>query len=123
MTTETVSTRSVLRVGYIYDTGSIWFEDENGDCFKLPASHLKHLSNLTEGDEVEMRLVLSEREMPWIQCADRLPDEDVLVMTKIDDEKGVRNEQPLRYHDRLWWWGNAENEAYVYYTPTHWKSL
>jgi hypothetical protein len=45
--------------------------------------------------------------------------EHTLVMTKIDDGRGVRNTQPLKRHGRLWWSGML----YVYYTPTHWKPL
>jgi hypothetical protein len=47
--------------------------------------------------------------------------EDVVVMTRIDDGKGIRNEQPLKRQGRLWW--TAGSEMYVYYTPTHWKPL
>jgi len=44
---------------------------------------------------------------------------DVLVMTKIDDGKGVRNEQTMRRQGNLWFAGSM----YVYYTPTHWREL
>ena len=47
--------------------------------------------------------------------------ENVVVLTKIDDEHGPRNEQPLQHHDRLWWF--ADDSMYVYYTPTHWKPV
>jgi hypothetical protein len=45
--------------------------------------------------------------------------ENVLVMTKIDDEKGVRNEQTLHRNGRMWYGGSM----YVYYQPTHWREL
>lgn len=45
--------------------------------------------------------------------------EDSVVMTKIDDKDGVRNEQPLRRVDNLWW--TPGKSMYVYYRPTHWK--
>jgi hypothetical protein len=45
----------------------------------------------------------------------------VLVNTRIDDGRGVRNEQPLKRSGRLWW--TADGTVYVYYTPTHWKPL
>lgn len=44
---------------------------------------------------------------------------DVLVMTKIDDHQGVRNEQAMRRQGNLWFAG----EMYVYYSPTHWREL
>jgi len=46
---------------------------------------------------------------------------DEPVLTKIDDGSGVRNVQPLRYHDRLWWF--VDDSMYVYYRPTHWMPL
>ena len=54
------------------------------------------------------------------QPSDTAP-EDTPVLTKIDDEKGARNEQPLKRRGRLWWF--ADGEMYVYYTPTHWMPL
>lgn len=43
---------------------------------------------------------------------------DVGVLTKIDDEKGVRNVQMLRKIGNLWYFDDGS--MYVYYTPTHW---
>ncbi len=40
------------------------------------------------------------------------------VLTKIDDDKGCRNEQILKRQGRLWWY--ADGSMYVYYEPTHW---
>lgn len=31
----------------------------------------------------------------WIPCAQKLPHDNIEVITKIDDEHGVRNEQTL----------------------------
>lgn len=45
--------------------------------------------------------------------------ENAIVMTKIDDHKGVRNEQTMRRQGNLWFAG----EMYVYYQPTHWREL
>jgi len=45
--------------------------------------------------------------------------EGVLILTKIDDANGVRNEQTMKRIGRLWYAG----EMYVYYTPTHWKTV
>lgn len=43
----------------------------------------------------------------------------VTVDTKIDDERGLRNEQPLRRDGNLWW--IPDGSMYVYYTPTHFR--
>jgi hypothetical protein len=47
--------------------------------------------------------------------------EHAVVMTKIDDDKGVRNEQALRRDGRMWW--SPDGEMYMYYTPTHYRPL
>ena len=48
--------------------------------------------------------------------------ENVLVMTKIDDDHGVRNEQAMTRRGQLWWIDTADKVGmYVYYTPTHWR--
>lgn len=55
----------------------------------------------------------------WLKIKEIPPVYDEIVNTKIDDEEGVRNIQPLRFRDNLWWL--PDNTMYVYYTPTHWK--
>jgi hypothetical protein len=45
--------------------------------------------------------------------------EGIAIMTKIDDECGMRNEQPLKRRGNLWFL--TDDSMYVYYTPTHWK--
>ena len=55
----------------------------------------------------------------WIKCSSELPPADVVVETKIDDEKGVRNEQRLRRRQGLWFL--PDGSMYVYYEPTHWR--
>ncbi len=57
----------------------------------------------------------------WIECAKRLPPNREVVNTKIDDERGVRNEQPLKRLNRLWFF--PDDSMYVYYTPTHWAAI
>lgn len=52
--------------------------------------------------------------------ANEAPD-GVVVMTKIDDEKGVRNVQKLKRRGRLWFYDDGS--MYVYYTPTHYALL
>lgn len=53
----------------------------------------------------------------WTKVTDRLPPDDVPVLTVISDEKGVRNEAVLRRRDGLWYTGTV----HTYYRPTHWK--
>jgi hypothetical protein len=45
----------------------------------------------------------------------------VVLMTKIDDDKGRRNEQPLKRRGNLWFF--PDDSMYVYYQPTHWKPM
>jgi hypothetical protein len=47
--------------------------------------------------------------------------EGVVVMTKIEDEKGKRNEQTLKRQGNLWF--HPDGSMYVYYTPTHWRMI
>lgn len=55
----------------------------------------------------------------WIALSERAPDEGVVVDTKIDDEEGCRNEQPLKRQRNLWF--VEDGSMYVYYRPTHWR--
>ena len=59
----------------------------------------------------------------WIACAAQLPPRGVVVETKIHDDHGERNVQPLKLHDspgsRLWFF--PDNSMYCYYEPTHWR--
>lgn len=57
----------------------------------------------------------------WISVSGTPPKQGEVVMTKIDDEKGVRNEQELKRVSNLWFL--PDGSVYVYYTPTHWKPL
>lgn len=58
----------------------------------------------------------------WTNVRDRLPPVDLVVDTKIDDERGTRNEQPLKRitNGRLWFF--PDGSMYVYYEPTHWRN-
>ena len=47
--------------------------------------------------------------------------EGIPVLTKIDDENGVRNEVSLVRQGRLWFF--TDFSMYVYYAPTHWRKL
>jgi len=55
----------------------------------------------------------------WYKTSEKLPPENMLVDTKIDDSNGVRNEQQMSRSKNLWFAGGM----YVYYTPTHWKYI
>lgn len=60
----------------------------------------------------------------WISVGSLLPKDGVEVLTKIDDERGCRNEAKLRRQGNLWFipgdCNNPGHAMYVYYTPTHW---
>lgn len=55
----------------------------------------------------------------WTSTLNELPDDGILVLTKIDDENGPRNEAELQRRGNLWFSG----DMYMYYRPTHWKPL
>jgi len=59
--------------------------------------------------------------MIWIPVTAHLPAENVPVMTKIDDERGCRNECKLKRFGNLWFF--EDGGMYVYYEFTHWRSL
>lgn len=54
----------------------------------------------------------------WTETKLLLPPDGVIVETKLDDAKGVRNEQKLKRRGNLWFF--PDGSMYVYYTPTHW---
>lgn len=54
----------------------------------------------------------------WNKTSEVLPPENKIVLTKIDDGKGCRNETLLYRQGNLWFL--ADGDMYVYYTPTHW---
>lgn len=54
----------------------------------------------------------------WIATSQQLPKDGEVVHTKIDDEKGCRNEQLLKRQGNLWFF--PDGSMYVYYRPTHW---
>ncbi len=61
-----------------------------------------------------------EQAMQGWKPIDSAPNNEV-VMTKIDDGKGARNEQPLKRIHKMWFLPDAS--MYVYYKPTHWKPM
>lgn len=57
--------------------------------------------------------------MHWQETKHMHPPENVVLNTKMDDDKGVRMEQKLIFAHGLWW--DTSMKAYVYYTPTPWS--
>lgn len=57
----------------------------------------------------------------WIKTADELPKENVVVETKIHDDKYCRNQTTLKRRGKLWFY--PDDSMYVYYTPTHWRYI
>ena len=57
----------------------------------------------------------------WTSTEKDLPADGEEVNTKIDDGISVRNEQSLVRQGRLWFF--PDMSMYVYYQPTHWRSL
>lgn len=53
----------------------------------------------------------------WKPITATEPAEGEVVLTRIDDGNGVRNEQPLKRRGRLWFC--PDGSMYVYYVPTH----
>ena len=56
----------------------------------------------------------------WHHIKEELPEEGIYVETKIDDDRGCRNQYVLRQKGNLWF---LPDGMYVYYTPTHWRYL
>jgi hypothetical protein len=52
----------------------------------------------------------------------RAAPEGVIIETKIDDEHGERNVAKLTRKGNLWF-TDPKDGMYVYYTPTHWRSV
>lgn len=57
---------------------------------------------------------------PEWQRIDTAP-ENVVVMTKIDEADGCRNEQQLVRQGRMWFL--KDKSMYAYYVPTHWRPI
>lgn len=59
----------------------------------------------------------------WVSVEERLPPENIIVDTRIDDGKYKRNEQPLKRRGNLWHQpdDSMDDSMHVYYTPTHWR--
>lgn len=54
----------------------------------------------------------------WTELTKEIPKNGEIVNTKIKDDKGERNIQPLKRQGNLWFL--PDGSMYVYYTPTHW---
>ena len=55
----------------------------------------------------------------WIAIDNEKPPMRKRVLTRIDDGRGIRNEQPLFLGSGQLWW-LPDGSMYVYYSPTHW---
>lgn len=62
---------------------------------------------------------MKEGKDEWVSVTKCLPPQGVTVETKIDDEKGCRNVQTLKFIRNLWWF--PDMSMYIYYSPTHWR--
>ena len=66
--------------------------------------------------------------LEWIRVRDELPPDGRAVETKVDDERGCRNVRLLQRRGRLCDLCFTADEGpgesmYVYYTPTHWRTI
>jgi len=55
----------------------------------------------------------------WNLVQNILPENGMVVETKIDNSEGVRCVQKLKRQNNLWFF--PDGSMYVYYIPTHWK--
>ncbi len=88
------------------------------ECTKEPPG--KEMTDYCPNCGAKMKRTVS-RMADWIEVEAQKPPENKVVKTKIDDEKGIRNETELIYSHGLWWF--PDWSMYVYYTPTHWRVL
>lgn len=73
---------------------------------------------------------LDAKKSEWIETKSNLPESGVCVHTKIDDGKGLRNEQILIYvgsvyispDEKIPVWVTEDLKSIIYYQPTHWKA-
>lgn len=61
--------------------------------------------------------------MIWKRVANEKPPQNLVVLTKIDDEKGIRNVQKMMLIGKLWYHSDGSMYVYVYYSPTHWQEI
>lgn len=83
--------------------------------------HLSGPSGVNDANKMLDIKPIKESDMNWIRFSDLLPAEGKVVMTKIDDKNGIRNEQKLVRKGNLMWF--PDMSMYVYYTPTHWREI
>lgn len=57
----------------------------------------------------------------WISVKAYLPENGIVVQTKIDDERGCRSIRLLERQCNLWF--IPGKQLYVYDNPTHWKYI
>jgi hypothetical protein len=69
---------------------------------------------------MELNMTESTATVAWLDAADHLAPEGVIVETMISDERGTRNVANLKRIGRLWFL--PDGSMYVYYAPTHWRT-
>lgn len=107
--------REQARTDSLFLTGSTGLLGNREKLMLEAAEALTAERALRQQAEQEVAMLMR----PW-QTIDSAP-ENTVVLTKIHDAQGERNEQPLKRQGRLWWF--ADGSMYVYYTPTHWRAL
>lgn len=70
-------------------------------------------------EDVESKGEERVREKEWISTHDQLPENGMVVETKIDDAMGCSDVSRLKRMDNLWFLPSGS--MYVYYEPTHWR--
>jgi guanyl-specific ribonuclease Sa len=81
--------------------------------YKTPAERIEMIRGVIEQ-------TMRSKPEKWTLTKDKLPPENVVVITKIDEGGFLpRQEQPLIRFGKLWF--HVNKESYVYYTPTHWR--
>ncbi len=88
----------------------------NDQPLRTPSSE-ERAEGKNEGDSLTDRKREERKEWKEIATAPN----GIVLMTKIDDENGIRNEQELKRSGNLWF--VPDGSMYVYYTPTHWRYL
>ena len=57
----------------------------------------------------------------WKYIKTTPPPLNTVVETRINDMKGIRNEQTLKFNGRMWF--VPDGSMYIYYEPTEWREI
>ena len=88
-------------------------------CLGVQSHRLNSLTEKVEKELKEERKELNKNYNDWNRVISSKPREGEVVETKIDDDKGLRNECELIYEHGLWFF--PDRSMHTYYTPTHWR--